>query len=92
MTSGRVFGLHRKPSGQCAHIDRDLINICDAAKEKADTDLRVWFGGRRAGQVVEEIIGLGRYGKTLIVISSSTLADDEKEDNDLEESWTPRFR
>jgi hypothetical protein len=43
-------------------------------------------------EATEEVLGLGRYGKTLTVITSSAFADDVEEDEDLEESWTPRFR
>lgn len=60
-----------------------------------ETDLRLWLGGSRSRDVLEEIIGLGRYGKTLTVITcTGTAADaeDEEEEDALEESWTPRFR
>ena len=51
-----------------------------------------------AARVTEEVAGLGRYGKTLTVLSSEVIGqelpdlDDEGEDNDLRERWTPRFR
>ena len=54
-----------------------------------------WLGGRRSITVSEEAIGLGRYGKTLTVLSSSEIGEDESDEDDedaLIESWTPRFR
>jgi hypothetical protein len=43
----------------------------------------------------EEIIGLGKYGYTLTVLSSDALPDDpldaEDEDAELVRSWTPHF-
>jgi hypothetical protein len=45
------------------------------------------------------VVGLGRYGKTLTVLSSSSIGDedagydDDDDDEKLQESWTtPRFR
>jgi hypothetical protein len=47
--------------------------------------------------VTEEVVGLGRYGKTLTVLSSRKIGhegygDDGDDEDDLLESWTPRFR
>jgi hypothetical protein len=43
----------------------------------------------------EEIIGLGKYGYTLTIVTSDALPEDpseeDDEDADLEERWTPRF-
>ena len=76
-------------------FNRDPENIHRAKRSCVDTvDLRDWFGGSRSMPGNEEIIGLGKYGKTLTVLSSSILADEELDDDDeeIEESWTPRFR
>ena len=73
-------------------FNRDPENVLRAERAVAETDLRDWFGGRRSLEATEEVLGLGRYGKTLTVITSSAFADDEEEDDDLDESWTPRFR
>ena len=57
-----------------------------------------WLGGTRSARVTEEVVGLGSYGKTLTVLSSEVIGqelpelDDESEDDDLRERWTPRFR
>lgn len=60
-------------------------------------DVMDWLGGRRSVFVTEEVIGLGRYGKTLTVLSSSSIGNEddiEAEENDAEiiNRWTPRFR
>ena len=51
-----------------------------------------WFGGSRSVPLTEEIVGLGEYGRTLTILSTDTFADDDDEDGDLEERWTPRLR
>ena len=75
-------------------FNRDPDNILRARRSHADTDLRDWFGGPRSMPGTEETIGLGRYGKTLTVLSSDVFADDEPDDEDeeVEDCWTPRFR
>ena len=75
-------------------FNRDPDNILRARRSHAETDLRDWFGGPRSLPGTEETIGLGRYGKTLTILSSNAFADDEpdEEDEDMEERWTARFR
>jgi len=57
-----------------------------------------WLGGVRSVKALEEVIGLGSYGKTLTVLTCPSIQDqlDEEEEGDDEESmtdrWTPRFR
>jgi hypothetical protein len=67
--------------------------------ERADDEIDVldWLGGKRSSIVTEEVVGLGRYGKTLTVLSSRKIGhegygDDGDDEDDLLESWTPRFR
>ncbi|MDP2846818.1 MAG: ImmA/IrrE family metallo-endopeptidase [Humidesulfovibrio sp.] len=66
----------------------------DEAERSDETDLRLWLDGTRSRDVVEEIIGLGRYGKTLTVLTCPDAdgdGEDEEEEDSLRESWTPRF-
>jgi Zn-dependent peptidase ImmA (M78 family) len=60
-----------------------------------DSTLATWFEGPSHIVLDEEIIGLGRYGLTLTVLSSEEITEDpyeeENEDEKLESSWTPRF-
>jgi hypothetical protein len=62
-----------------------------------EIDVMDWLGGTQSGIVTEEVVGLGRYGKTLTVLSSSAIGHeedggDDDDDDELAERWTPRFR
>ncbi len=72
------------------NADADKVRL--AQRADAESELRDWFGGKRSIPGTEEIIGLGRYGKTLTILSTEVFADDEDEDEDLEERWDVRFR
>ena len=74
-------------------FNNDPDNVVRARRSHADTDLRDWFGGPRSMPGTEETVGLGRYGKTLTVLTSTVFADDDpdEDDEDMQESWTPRF-
>jgi len=39
-----------------------------ASRIEGDSDLQTWFGGSRSIELREDVIGLGRYGKTLTVL------------------------
>jgi Zn-dependent peptidase ImmA (M78 family) len=55
-----------------------------------------WFGGFSDVELFEEAVGLGRYGRTLTVLTTvDGLSDDDPEedgDANLRGQWTPRFR
>ena len=54
-----------------------------------------WLGGTRSAIVTEDVVGLGRYGKTLTVLSSVAIGqeDDEETEEDTFDRWEPpRFR
>jgi len=60
-------------------------------------DVRDWLGGTTRAEVSEESIGLGQYGKALTILASSTIGqeyepDEDEDDEDMIERWTPRFR
>jgi hypothetical protein len=79
-------------------MNADPERVLRAERVDSEIDVTDWLGGTRSVVVTEEVVGLGRYGKTLTVLSSQTIGqeDDEHEDDDqdegLIESWTPRFR
>ena len=75
-----------------AAFNRNAKNVADAYRDKKTANLQDWFGGERSVEVREEVIGLGAYGKTLTVITCDTFADEADEENQLEKSWTPRWR
>ena len=53
-----------------------------------------WIGGNRNVDLIEDVVGLGGYGRTLTVLTAKDVVDVEEleQDEDIEESWTPRFR
>jgi len=57
--------------------------------------LSTWFEGSTHTILDEEIVGLGRYGLTLTVLSSEDITEDpheeEDEDEKLADSWAPKF-
>jgi len=85
-------------STETARMNADPERVLRAERVDSEIDVTDWLGGTRSVVVTEEVVGLGRYGKTLTVLSSQTIGqeDDEHEDDDqdegLIESWTPRFR
>lgn len=83
------------PLSTTRRFNAEATNILHAERAVGETDLATWFDG--SGRIVldEEVIGLGKYGYTLTVLTSESLPEDplEEEDEDaaLEKSWTPRF-
>lgn len=65
-------------------------NLTFARRATGEVELREWIGGRAGIQANEEVLGLGAYGKTLTVLTTDFLGEDDE--GDLEEKWTPRFR
>lgn len=82
-----------------AHLNDDPARVAGADRAEAEIDIMDWLGGSRSVRGMEEVIGLGGYGKTLTVLTCPSLVDDAYRDEDeadddaeLAESWTPRFR
>jgi hypothetical protein len=80
-----------------ARFNADRRRVLGAERAEDEIDVMDWLGGARSARVTEEVVGLGRYGKTLTILSSEIIgqehADDgESEEDDFEEKWTPRFR
>jgi len=70
------------------------INVLKGNRTEGEATLLDWFGSNLQYELYEEIIGLGSYGKTLTVLSIDALPDQEEidEEEELIESWTPRFK
>lgn len=67
--------------------------VRQVARVQATSNMQDWFGGRRSLEINEDIIGLGSYGKTLTVLYGIDITDeDEASEDELVDSWTPRFR
>jgi Zn-dependent peptidase ImmA (M78 family) len=83
------------PNGTPTHLfNQDSMNVQRSARIEETSKLQQWFGGSRNIEISEDVIGLGKYGKTLTVLYDINVPDVEEEDDEaaLIESWTPRFR
>jgi hypothetical protein len=73
-------------------------NVRTGQRDSGDGRLNDWMDGERVYSVIEEVVGLGHYGRTLTVLTCKGLtmrvedAEDEEDEESLIESWTPRFR
>ena len=80
-----------------AKLNADSDRILKAERTVKKIDVMDWLGGKRSTMVTEEVIGLGQYGKTLTVLSSSTIGneadsgDADEDEAEMIERWSPRF-
>lgn len=79
-----------------AKLNTDAARVRAADRDEGDVDLSDWLSGSSV-MGAEEVIGLGTYGKTLTVLTTrnirdATYGDDDDDEEDLVESWTPRFK
>jgi Zn-dependent peptidase ImmA (M78 family) len=83
------------PQGETLEFNRDQDNVLCLQRAEGETSLEDWFDGSHRIKLREEVMGLGKTGNTLTVLSGEELPDDfeeNDEDNEsLEEKWTPRF-
>ena len=82
---------------ETARFNAEVKRVLHGERATNELDVLDWLGGNRSVSVTEEVVGLGRYGKTLTVLSSRSIgheayADEGDDEDDLIESWTPRFR
>lgn len=81
-----------------ARFNSDDSRVLQADREEDEIDVLDWLGGKRSYIVTEEVVGLGRYGKTLTVLSSRKIGheayndDGDDDEETLVERWTPRFK
>lgn len=69
-------------------------NILRGVSVQDTSNLQYWFGGKRALEICEDVVGLGRYGRTLTVLYDINVPEpeDEEDEQSLIDSWTPRFK
>lgn len=79
------------PSVPTSDFNKDLRKVKTRLHEEFETPMQDWFGGQHTAMLYEEVIGLGQYGRTLTVLSSDLFSEDDDQDQELEESWTPRL-
>ena len=76
-----------------ATFNADLDNIKHGRRNQGTSCLQDWFNGPYRQEIVEEVVGLGTYGKTLTILTDMESPDwFEDEDAELERSWKPRFK
>lgn len=75
-------------------FNTDPTKIQRSARSQGSSDLQEWFSSDRSIEIMEDVVGLGSYGKTLTILYDIELPDEEDEDEEhsLIESWIPRFR
>jgi len=75
-------------------FNRDAGRVSRSDRTAGESDLQDWIGGSRSVTLTEEVVGLGGYGRTLTVLTAQEAVDVEEleEDEELIESWKPRFR
>lgn len=74
-------------------LGSDPGRVVQADRDTDTTHIRDWFGSGPDLRLVEEVVGLGRYGKTLTVLTPEVAVDEEEleEEAALMDSWTPTF-
>lgn len=83
-----------------ARFNQEEKRVVASERDSADIDIQDWLGGIRSVPTTEEVVGLGRYGKTLTVLSCASLEEESTRDSDQDdegdesmmERWTPKFR
>jgi hypothetical protein len=80
-----------------ARFNASPDRVAAADGTEAEIDIVDWLGGARSSAALEEVIGLGQYGKTLTVLTCASIRDetprdDDDSDDELIRRWTPRFR
>jgi Zn-dependent peptidase ImmA (M78 family) len=92
----RLCRGHPIPRRTATHrFNQDHDNVMQARRTEDMVSLLDWFGGTKDLQLSEEIVGLGRYDKTLTILvldNDGGAPEEDDDEGDLEESWTPRFR
>ncbi|MGH9160060.1 MAG: ImmA/IrrE family metallo-endopeptidase [Vicinamibacteraceae bacterium] len=82
------------PGTVTAEFNKDPDRVRRAERTAGTSDLQDWIGGPYGVELAEEVVGLGGYGKTLTVLMATSAVDPDElqDDEDLIESWRPRFR
>ena len=82
------------PGTPTYNFNLDLDRVARADRVNGVSELQDWIGGRYQVELDEDVIGLGRYEQTLTVLTARGAVDLEEleQDEDLVESWRPRFR
>ena len=67
------------PSGSVtADFNADAENIARGRRAKGQSCLQDWFNGQHGQEIVEEVVGLGSYGKALTVLTGMEPPDEAR--------------
>ena len=81
------------PGSVTADFNASAENVAHGQQARGQICLQDWFNGPHRQEIIEEVIGLGSYGKTLTVLTGMESPDEiEDDEGNLEESWAVRFR
>jgi hypothetical protein len=73
-------------------LNSDPERVRRSDRVESESAFQDWFGGDLRIKVSEDAMGLGGYGKTLTVLYGIELPEEDDNDDDIIESWTPRHR
>lgn len=76
------------------HFNSVEANVTSQQELQRPADFSDWFGDDVRGELLEEVLGLGSYGRTLTILTATDVPDQEEleEESELEDSWDVRFR
>ena len=81
------------PRGSVTHsFNKNQENIKNGEKRTGNSSFTDWFGGNRDFEIVEDVVGLGSYGKILTILTLTEDIEELEEQDELVESWIPRFK
>ncbi len=65
-----------------ARFNRDQTNVAKARRTTSASTMDTWFDGGGDSELVEEVIGLGAYGRTLTVLWQEQLPDPHEDEHE----------
>ena len=68
-----------------AKLNANPRRVADGERDDADIDIMDWLGGSRFARATEEVVGLGKYGKTLTVLTCPSVQDETYGDDNEED-------
>ena len=82
------------PGTPTYNFNLDPGRVAGAERASGVSELQDWIGGRHRVEMSEDVVGLGGYGRTLTVLTARGAIDVEEleQDEEIDESWRPRFR
>ena len=85
-------GTPLPPGSVTISFNANKTNVELAERTLGKSNLQEWFDSPYRQEIVEEVIGLGSYGKTITVLTGMESPDEIEDDEDeLEKSWAVNF-